>query len=88
MEATVSKAEYDAKKREIERLENENAMLRRALFGPRTERRSAIDIPEQMALWGEAVEGTTKPETEQAPRVTSVKSVSKNLRAVFVQSTK
>jgi transposase len=78
MEATVSKADYDAQKRENERLKSENELLRRALFGPRTERRSAIDIPEQMALWGEAVEGTTKPETEQAPRVTSVKPKKKH----------
>jgi hypothetical protein len=48
MEATVSKADYDAQKRENERLKSENELLRRALFGPRTERRSAIDIPEQM----------------------------------------
>lgn len=68
MGATVSKAEYDAKERENERLKNENALLRRALFGPRSERRSALEVPEQIALWGEpAAAATESSRDDQAP---------------------
>lgn len=57
MEITVSKAEFDAistladeRKREVDRLTDENAMLRKALFGRSTERRTPLGLSNQPGL--------------------------------------
>lgn len=64
MEATVSQAKYEVLQHENTRLKSENDMLRRALFGPSSEKRTAADIPEQISLWAEQPAAATDNEPQ------------------------
>jgi len=70
MEATISKAEYDAamaqKDGQIAALRHELDQLKRLIFAAKSERFVPVAQPEQMALWGdEALPGPSPEPTEK-----------------------
>lgn len=95
MESTISKAEHDAKilekDQENARLRNEIQLLRKALFGPRSEKRTPHGLVPQPDLWTAAKSSEVDPiveDVEESPADPVMTSTQEASRPAIARSGK